>query len=146
MSRGMNAHEALSSPTQLLNETLGIARQLVSLLAAEHGALLHNDVGQLEQLTPQKASLAEQLGRRLTQLAPLAPAPQDPVLLASWQQLVSLAQDCQRQNDDNAQVLNQRQQHLRQSLQPLLRESPGFTYGNGGDTGLSPSARSLGRA
>lgn len=118
------------------------AGELSQLLEDEHAALMRNDVTALEDLTARKAGLAEALGQSLVRLG-------DPGTLGAhprWNALLELAAVCRERNLANAVLLQTRQQHLRQSLQPLLAGAPPLTYGEGGDRGLGSGMRSFGRA
>lgn len=139
----MNALVPADAPTpDALSLGLAQADELSQLLDDEHAALMHQDVAALEALTARKAALAEALGRSLAQLG-------DPAALGGHPRgsaLLRLAAVCRDRNLANAVLLQTRQQHLRQSLQPLLAGMAPPTYGEDGDRGLGGGGRSFGRA
>lgn len=143
MHQGMNALVLANAPApDALALGLAQAGELSHLLEDEQAALMRNDIAALEALTPRKAALAEGLGHTLTLLG-------NPGALAGnprWNDLLALAAQCRDRNLANAVLLQTRQQHLRQSLQPLLAGAPPLTYGQDGDRGLGSGPRSFGRA
>jgi flagellar biosynthesis/type III secretory pathway chaperone len=143
MSWGMNALvRADALPPDALALGLAQAGELSQLLDDEHAALMRNDIAALEDLTPRKAALAEGLGHCISALG-------SPGALAGqprWTALLDLAAVCRDRNLANAVLLQTRQQHLRQSLQPLLAGAGPLTYCQDGDRGLGSGTRSFGRA
>lgn len=142
----MQAPDASPVPPSPLAEALTLSRQLRAVLEAEHSALTHNDVAQLEQITPQKLSLAERLAPLIATLAASAPHAGSLDASPPWQQLSELTRSCQRRNDENAALLHERQQQIRRSLQPLVQTATDFTYGQELDAPLPSGGRTLGRA
>ncbi|WP_162932515.1 flagella synthesis protein FlgN [Solimonas sp. K1W22B-7] len=143
--------------TENLRQQLEHTRQLLTTLDAEKQALLADDADQLEQVTAAKSAAAETLRRlgepvlrlRATQ-GPLnayfARLPEATRLLADWAELQTLAQRCQRANQDNAMVLEVRHRQVRQTLQNLRGEAPQQTYGRGGYGAVALGGQRLGSA
>lgn len=140
-----------------LRQQIEHSRRLLQTLEAEKQALLADDADILERVTADKAATAEllrRLGEPLLRLraaqGPLAEhfarLPEGPRLLADWAELQSLAQRCQRANQDNAMVLEVRHRQVRQTLANLRGDVPQQTYGRGGYSGMSLGGQRLGSA
>ncbi|SEQ19308.1 Flagellar biosynthesis/type III secretory pathway chaperone [Solimonas aquatica] len=141
---------------QNLQAQLDCTRQLAELLSQERGALVGSDVERLEQLTQAKAEAAGQLQnlhRGLLQLRGNSRQALDlwlgglrAALLAQWRQLIELAEQCRRANDDNAQLLASREAQLRNTLRVLRPAGSAEVYGRRGSFDLGLPGRSFGSA
>ena len=140
-----------------LKQQIDLSHRLLQSLEAEKQALLADDAEALEQVTASKSAAADalrRLGEPLLRLraaqGPLsehfARLPEGPRLLTDWTELLSLAQRCQRANQDNAMVLEVRHRQVRQTLANLRGEVPQQTYGRGGYNSLSLGGQRLGSA
>lgn len=140
-----------------LKQQIDLSNRLLQALEAEKQALLADDAEALEQVTASKSAAADalrRLGEPLLRLraaqGPLpehfARLPEGPRLLADWTELLSLAQRCQRANQDNAMVLEVRHRQVRQTLANLRGEVPQQTYGRGGYSSMSLGGQRLGSA
>lgn len=140
-----------------LRQQLDCTRRLLQALEIEKNALLADDAGLLEQVTATKSAAADalrRLGEPLLRLraaqgplaAHFARLPEGPQLLADWQELLELAQRCQRANQDNAMLLEVRHRQVRQTLQNLRGDMPAQTYGRGGYGAVALGGQRLGSA
>lgn len=152
-----NADRTLESQLQTnLQSQLDCTRQLLDVLGQERSALIGSDVERLEQLTRHKAEAAgllQTLGRSLLQLrgnlrqgldswiASLRPA-----LLSQWQELLQLAEQARRANDDNAMLLASRQAQLRNTLRAIRPQGSTEVYGRRGHFDMGLPGRSFGAA
>lgn len=134
------------------------AKQLLGILQEERAALTATDVERLEAVTQRKAeaaSLMQKLGAALAQLRGAARAPdmgqwltqlRVPGLAALWQELLQLADQCQRANQDNAVLLGTREAQLKQTLRAFRPAGAPELYGRSGYTPLDLPARHFGAA
>lgn len=139
-----------------LQAQLDCARQLLGVLGEERGALIGSDVERLEHLTQTKAQAAgllQNLGRTLLQLRGNLRVGLDtwiaqirPALLTQWQELLQLAEQCRRANDDNAMLLATREAQLRNTLRALRPAGTAEVYGRRGSFNLGLPGRSFGAA
>ncbi|WP_028006967.1 flagella synthesis protein FlgN [Solimonas flava] len=131
------------------------AQRLLGLLQEERTALIASDVERLETITRTKAEAAglmQTLGQALQQLRGAASIER---LLASlrehapaalWRELLGLAAQCQRANDDNAVLLGTREAQLKQTLRAFRPPESPELYGRSGYAALGLPARDFGSA
>lgn len=142
-----------------LSQHLACSKVLLNTLDEERIALQSNDLSQLERVSVTKASAAEmlrRLGVELTRLRERSPAktmaelcarfPDRPNLARDWSELMSLAAQCQRRNQENAALLDARQQQVRTSLRVLRGDPVPGTYARGGAQAMGLAPRTLGSA
>ncbi|MGH8443879.1 MAG: flagella synthesis protein FlgN [Solimonas sp.] len=134
------------------------AQQLLGILQDERAALMTSDVSRLEQLTQTKAEAAgvlQKLGTTLQQLRSAARVPNVDALFATlraapltalWGELLGLAEQCQRANQDNAVLLSAREAQLKQTLRAYRPAGAPELYGRGGYAPLGLPARNFGAA
>ncbi|WP_028081898.1 flagella synthesis protein FlgN [Solimonas soli] len=134
------------------------AQQLLDILQAERAALTATDVERLEALTRSKAEAAgllQKLGATLVQLRGAARMPDFnswfaqlrlPSLAALWQELLALAEQCQRANLDNAVLLSTREAQLKQTLRAFRPAGAPELYGRSGYAPLDLPPRHFGSA
>jgi len=134
-----------------LNQHVIIAQALIEILAKERAALMIQDVETLVEVNHAKSTSAEQLHQLGISLKKMCHGAEGKAvesficrqingleLLARWQQLLQLADRCQKANLENGVLLQERQQRVRASLQ-MIRQAPRPLYGRAGsmnqDTG-----------
>ena len=134
------------------------AQQLLALLREERTALMSSDVVRLETVTQTKAEAAarlQQLGDVLLGLRRAARVADVDALLAQlrlaslsalWKELLDLAAQCQRANQDNAVLLGTREAQLKQTLRAFRPAGAPELYGRSGYAALGLPARDFGSA
>lgn len=143
--------------TENLRQQLEHTRRLLQTLDSEKQALLADDADVLERVTAAKSGSADilrRLGEPLLRLrateGPLkdyfARLPEAARLLADWEELQTLAQRCQRANQENAMVLEVRHRQVRQTLANLRGDVPQQTYGRSGYGAVALGGQRLGSA
>jgi flagellar biosynthesis/type III secretory pathway chaperone len=146
-----------------LQQQHALMLQLADILETENRLLAGDEIESLEQLTTEKAAVAETLRalgtaltRRHGQQAEALPAwlaaQADGLALGErWQALLALAARCQQRNSANAAILDARHRQVRGKLQVLRGDPSPSVYGKGtankGYGGIGTfSARSFGLA
>jgi flagellar biosynthesis/type III secretory pathway chaperone len=142
---------------QLLDQQIGLARDLAASLETERDALTGTSaapltentarklhlLGQFEQLEHERRRLFEESG--YSQPADEAHPAGTPLPVAQrWNSLLGLMGQCRKANETNGLILKLKQGQVHQLL-GILRGAPSITYGPGGQT-FAAAIRPLARA
>lgn len=132
--------------------------RLQATLLDEQQALTANDADALLKATAAKAAAAERLRALATHLDDLCresgaesvrqmvKQQGDGAAHSYWQDLLTLAEDCNTANRRNAALLDARQSQVRAALNILFPAQSPQTYGRAGFSAAPPNSRLLGQA
>jgi len=148
----------------LLGQEIACLQQLLGILTQEHDSLLAADIDAIERITAAKnQALETQANATLERqnftaqhtfdrsneglLQFIATCENSNSLLAAFDHLTSLAQQCSDINNSNGHLIRQRQMQTRGALNIIRQtEVSAPTYSGQGDTSDVPATRSLGEA
>ena len=138
---------------QIIEQHIISALELLEILKQERQALISGKPEAIEQVCASKIKLVQtfkQLSEKLTRYLGNEPIEQ---LLARtglqqrWQQLLTLAADCQKNNLANGALLDERQSYVRHAIKCLFgHEARPGVYGRWGDTTFRPERRMIASA
>ncbi|MBI5918121.1 MAG: flagellar protein FlgN [Nitrosomonadales bacterium] len=139
-----------------LEEECNTLRNFVTLLETEQRALVGGDVEQLLGLSDEKSQLASALVNLASKRREVLPDPSSTLMeswlkerksgaLPIWNEIQKLAQEAQRLNNTNGELIQVRLRHNQQALVALRNASNNAAlYGPDGQHNLSGSGRTLG--
>lgn len=147
----------MDSLTQIIETHISCAHELLEVLHRERAALVSGKPEQLEEVSISKLKsvhsfqvLSDKLthylnGERIETLFARIGGGKD--LLQRWQDLMTLATECQQTNLANGALLDERQNQVRYAIKCLFghEAKPGI-YGRWGETTFRPERRVIARA
>lgn len=134
---------------QLLPRQIAVYTRFLSLLREEQAALTQINLEALEKFTAERERLVAALeaqdldlrtlftnakitfsSRAVKQVATTLAEPQRSQLARAWQQLLSIAAECKKQNSINSKIVDTRYQHTDRLLRILMGQTnvTGTTY------------------
>lgn len=133
---------------QILDQQIEVARDLAAALEAERDALTGTSAARLNDNTARKVQLLGQLERLEDERRRIcddgcAAGPRLPDT-RRWRSLLDLMAQCRNANETNGLILKLKQGQMHQLLE-ILRGSPSYTYGPGGQT-FAAAIRPLAKA
>lgn len=148
---------AMESLSQIIESHISCAHELLEILQRERKALISGKPEQLEEVSTSKLKsvhsfqvLSDKLSRYLNGdsiEAIFARIGGGLDLRQRWQDLMTLATECQQTNLANGALLDERQNQVRYAIKCLFghEAGPGI-YGRWGDTTFRPDRRSIASA
>jgi len=143
-----------SHKESLILDELNAAQSLLSLLKEEHEALNKRqttaaEIATLAAQKEQQLSILEKLTQnRMMQIPRTDPELSAEPLQSLWQQLQTLALDCQKQNQINGVIIHSTKNFVEQASAILHGKLPAteLQYGSSGKTVNQNQARSIAKA
>ena len=143
------------SLSQIIEQHISSTSELMEILKQERQALLSSKPEALEQITTiklQSVNTFKQLGDSLNRL--LGNESIESLLtrmggnLAQrWQQLLTMARECQKNNLANGAIIDERQNYVRHAIKCMFgQEARPSVYGRSGDTQFRPERRIIASA
>lgn len=143
------------SLSQIIEQHISSATELLEILKQERQALLSSKPEALEQISAiklQSVTTFRQLGDHLNRLlgsesieALLARMGGN--LAQRWQQLLTMARECQKNNLANGAIIDERQNYVRHAIKCMFgQEARPAVYGRMGDTHFKPERRVIASA
>lgn len=147
----------LESLPQIIEQHISSALELLEILQQERQALISGRPESLEKVSVLKLKSVhtfKQLSEKLTKYLGgesieqmLARIGSNMNLYQRWQELMTLATECQKHNLANGALLDERQSYVRNAIKSLFgHEAHPGVYGRWGDTSFRPENRLIGSA
>jgi flagellar biosynthesis/type III secretory pathway chaperone len=145
------------SLSQIIEQHISSANQLLEILQQEHQVLLNGKAEALEQISVTKMQsvgafqlLSDNLNRLLGSESIdklLARISGGINLQQRWQQLLTLVHECQKNNLANGAIITERQSYVRHAIKSLFgNEAQSGVYGRYGDSNFKPERRIIASA
>jgi len=136
------------SLSQIIEQHISSANELLEILKQERQALISGKPEALEQVSSTKLQsvnafklLGEKLNRVLgsEKIESMLSRLGGSSLQQRWQELLTLAQECQKNNLANGAIIDERQNYVRHAIKSMFgQEARPAVYGRTGDTNFRP--------
>lgn len=144
------------SLSQIIEQHISSATELLEILTQERQALISGKPEALEQVSAtklQSVNAFKLLGDRLNRvlgsekIESMLSRLGNSSLQQRWQQLLALAQECQKKNLANGAIIDERQNYVRHAIKSMFgQEARPAVYGRMGDTNFRPERRIIASA
>lgn len=152
MTTFMTLAPAAEPLSQMIEQHISSASELLEILKKERQALISGKPEELEQVSASKLKsvnafkvLSDNLSRYIGSEnieALLARVGGSLNLPQRWQQLMTIATECQKNNLANGAIIDERQSYVRHAIKSLFgQEARPGVYGRMGDTTFRPERR-----